>query len=120
MAFQMADDLLDYTSDSTGLGKVAGADLREGKLTLPVIVALKAASSKDRRYMTDIIQAKSFTKEQFHTFSVLLEQYGGIARTQEHATAFISKAQSALKEFPPSGHKTLLELIAAYALHRKA
>jgi geranylgeranyl pyrophosphate synthase len=53
LAFQMADDLLDYTVDSTVLGKEVGADLKEGKLTLPVIYALSAASVQDRDRMVN-------------------------------------------------------------------
>lgn len=120
MAFQMADDLLDYTSDTSGLGKAVGTDLREGKLTLPVIIALKAASSKDRRWMTDIIQSDSFSESDFIIFSKMLEKYDGIARTRVQATEYVSNAKKCLEEFPPSPHKTLLELIATYALIRKA
>ena len=54
-AFQMADDLLDYTADSAALGKLVGADLREGKLTLPVIHALQSAGGEDRGQMLQII-----------------------------------------------------------------
>ncbi len=120
MAFQMADDLLDYTSDTTGLGKSVGADLREGKLTLPVIIALKAASRKDRRWMEGIIQEKTFTETDFHQFVDLMEKYGGIAGTRDHAAKYVSDAKSCLEGFPPSSDKALLELIATYALHRKA
>lgn len=120
MAFQMADDLLDYTSDTAGLGKPVGADLREGKLTLPVIVALKAASAEDHRWMTNIIQSGSFTESDFHAFSQLLEKYDGIAQTREKAAEYVSNAKSCLEKFPPSPHKTLLELFATYALFRKA
>ncbi len=120
MAFQMADDLLDYTADTTGLGKSVGADLREGKLTLPVIVSLKAASPEDRDWMTGMLQSQTFTEADFGRFSRLLEKYRGIAHTREYAAKYISDAKTCLDIFPPSSHKTLLELIATYALLRKA
>ena len=71
LAFQMADDLIDYTSDTQELGKKAGADLREGKLTLPVIAALQAADSQDRAYMASIIRNPSFTTEDFEALKAL-------------------------------------------------
>jgi octaprenyl-diphosphate synthase len=120
MAFQMADDLLDYTSDTAALGKAAGADLREGKLTLPVIASLAAAPPEDRNWMTDMIQSETFTETDFKRFSELLEKHGGIARTRENAAEYVKEAKACLDIFPPSSPKTLLELIATYALQRKA
>jgi octaprenyl-diphosphate synthase len=120
MAFQMADDLLDYTSDTVGLGKAVGADLREGKLTLPVIASLEAAPLEDRNWMIDMIQSETFTEADFRQFSKLLEKHGGIARTREKAAKYVSEAKTCLGIFPPSSHKTLLELIATYSLLRKA
>ncbi|MDM8538245.1 polyprenyl synthetase family protein, partial [Desulfobacterales bacterium HSG17] len=61
MAFQMADDLLDYISNTDSLGKAVGADLREGKLTLPVIHALESASKQDRDLMEQIITRQDFS-----------------------------------------------------------
>jgi octaprenyl-diphosphate synthase len=120
MAFQMADDLLDYTSDTAQLGKAVGTDLREGKLTLPVIVSLKSASAEDRRWMTDIIRSGSFSEADFDSFCKMLEKYDGVAQTRAKATEYVSKAKTCLEKFPASRHKTLLELIATYALYRKA
>jgi octaprenyl-diphosphate synthase len=85
-----------------------GADLREGKLTLPVIVSLKSASTEDRRWMTDLIQAESFSEADFHAFSKMLDKYGGIAQTRAKAADFISDAKTCLENFPPSPHKKLL------------
>lgn len=120
LAFQMADDLLDYTSDTTILGKDVGTDLKEGKLTLPVIVSLKAAGTKDRNRMLDIIRSKSVSGADFNVFTTLLNQYGGISHTRQRAAEFVLEATSALAVFAPSPDRDLLNLIAEYALVRKA
>lgn len=120
MAFQMVDDLLDYTADTAILGKSVGTDLKEGKLTLPVIVSLKTATPDDRRRMLDIIENKTFTETEFDDFRDKLNEYGGIPHTRELAAQFISKAKSDLSVFPPSPDRELLELIADYALLRNA
>jgi len=67
IAFQMVDDLLDYSQDTPALGKKVGADLKEGKLTLPVIYSLKSADEKDRIQMEKIIKDKDFSMEDFET-----------------------------------------------------
>lgn len=119
MAFQMADDLLDYTLDTRSLGKEVGADLKEGKLTLPVIYALKEADRNDRLRMEAIIQNKTFSVRDFKLLIKLLEKYGGIAYTKERAKYHIEKAKKTLLVFKPSKTRRILEYIADYALSRK-
>ncbi len=119
MAFQMADDLLDYTLDTRALGKEVGADLKEGKLTLPVIYALKEADRNDRLRMKAIIQNKTFSVPDFKLLIKLLEKYGGIAYTKERAKNHIEKAKKTLLVFKPSKTRRILEYIADYALSRK-
>ncbi len=120
MAFQMADDLLDYTLDTRALGKEVGADLKEGKLTLPVIYALKEADRDDRLRMEAIIKNKKFSARDFKLLINLLEKYGGIAYTKERAKNHIEKAKKTLLVFKPSKTRKTLEYIADYALLRKA
>jgi octaprenyl-diphosphate synthase len=119
MAFQMADDLLDYTLDTRALGKEVGADLKEGKLTLPVIYALKEADGNDRLRMEAIIQNKTFSVRDFKLLIKLLEKYGGITYTKERAKYHIEKAKKTLLVFKPSKTRRILEYIADYALSRK-
>jgi octaprenyl-diphosphate synthase len=119
LAFQMADDLLDYTSDTKILGKEVGADLKEGKLTLPVIYSLKAADMKDRSRMEKIIKNKYFSVNDFKTLVELLKKYKGISYTQKMAKEHIAKAKKALSIFEPSETKEILIKIADYALNRK-
>ena len=118
MAFQMADDLLDYTQDSKALGKTVGADLKEGKLTLPVIYALAAAESNDRAVMEKMI-TNEFSEDEFKLLIDFLDKYGGVTYTQTKAAAHIDKAKHALAVFEPSETKDILLDVADYALSRK-
>ena len=118
IAFQMADDLFDYTLQTSDFGKEVGADLREGKLTLPVIYALQQAQSGDRDLMIKIIRDQSFSEADFKILTDLLDKYGGLTYTQNTAAAYIETAKKALTIFDPSPTKDTMLDIAEYALAR--
>ncbi len=119
MAFQMTDDLLDYTADTAGLGKTIGADLKEGKLTLPVIYALDRAAETDRNQMTAIISDRDFSRRSFKVLVDLMEKYGGITYTWRRAAENISRAKEALSGFGSGKSRDILSAIADYALVRR-
>lgn len=119
LVFQIADDILDYTADTRELGKTVGADLREGKLTLPVIHALREASPADRSRMEAIVVNADFTKDEFDILIGLLDQYGGIDYAKNVAAAHVRKAKAQLEMFSPSRARKTLEMMADYALHRR-
>ena len=119
LAFQMVDDLFDYIMDTDELGKRVGADLREGKLTLPVIYALKKATPADRQQMLKIIQNEEFSPEEFQLLIALMKEYGGIAYTEKKAMACVQKAKEALSIFEPSRIRDSLFDIADYVLARR-
>ncbi len=119
IAFQMADDLFDYTLTTSDFGKEVGADLREGKLTLPIIHALKNTTNDDKDRMVKIIQNQDFSAEEFETLVALLDKYGGLAYTQNSAASYIDNAKKALSLFEPSQTKDIMMDIADYALVRR-
>jgi octaprenyl-diphosphate synthase len=118
IAFQMADDLFDYTLQTSEFGKEVGADLREGKLTLPVIYALKQAPSGDRDIMIKIIQNQDFSEADFERLTDLLKKYGGLTYTHDTAASYIDTAKKALTVFDPSATKDTMLDIADYVLKR--
>jgi octaprenyl-diphosphate synthase len=118
IAFQMVDDLLDYTFDTVILGKEVGADLKEGKLTLPVIYSLKSADGKDRTCMENIIKDKNFSVNDFETLINMIDKYGGQLYTRNLATEYVQNAKQALAAFQPSKTKEVLMMIADYSLTR--
>jgi octaprenyl-diphosphate synthase len=119
IAFQMADDLLDYTSDTRVLGKAVGTDLREGKLTLPLIYSLKRADSSDRAWMEEIITGLEFSNDDFVRLIRLLERYGGLAYTERMASEHVAKAKESISRFQPSETRSILMDVADYAMARK-
>ena len=120
LAFQIADDLLDYTQDSVALGKRPGADLREGKLTLPVIHALAAAPASERERMARIVASPDFTVADFQDLVVLLRRHGGIEYAQVMAAGHVRQSKAALVLFPDSTARSILTDIAEYALVRQS
>jgi octaprenyl-diphosphate synthase len=120
MAFQMADDLFDYVSETPQLGKEIGADLREGKMTLPLIRALRQASGPDRDWMLRVIRDPAFSAEDFGRLVGLLRDSGAIAYTEKAAAEHVVRAKAALAVFEPSATRETLCDIADYALQRKA
>jgi len=118
IAFQMVDDLLDYSQNTPALGKKVGADLKEGKLTLPVIYSLKSAAATDRIRMEKIIKNKDFSMEDFETLIAIMKKYGGQAYTQKVAQKYVENAKNALEIFKNSTTKEILLTIADYTLAR--
>lgn len=119
IAFQMADDLLDYTQDLETLGKRAGADLREGKMTLPLIHALSNASADDYRWIADLIKKPDFSNAEFSGLVDRLRHYNGIAYTRERMEFHVHTAKTALGQFPDSSVRNILQMLADYARNRQ-
>ncbi|MFP4649421.1 MAG: polyprenyl synthetase family protein [Desulfobacterales bacterium] len=120
LVFQIADDLLDYTADTSEFGKTVGTDLREGKLTLPLIYALRQAQGSDRRFMEALIADKDFSESDFKTLLDLLEKYGGLDYAETVASDNLARAKQQLEIFSPSETRDILETLADYALRRSS
>ncbi len=120
MVFQITDDLLDYTADTRNMGKTAGADLREGKLTLPVIHALQKANRTDRQWMEHIIGHSDFTPAEFSRLVDQLRYYGGIEYAVGIAREHVADAAEILGTFDSSETRDTLMMIAEYTLQRHA
>src|SRR5579872_1119312 len=92
MAFQLVDDVLDFTAREKTLGKPVGGDLREGKVTLPLIYALEQATGDERRMVENILRRRDYDEVPFARVLLLIDRYHGIERVRERAQAFTDKA----------------------------
>ena len=108
MAFQLVDDVLDFTAREKVLGKPVGGDLREGKVTLPLVYALERATPGERRMVETILEQRTYDAVPFARILSLLEKYRGIERVKERAQAFTDKARQIINEFPESPYQRAL------------
>lgn len=118
-AFQLADDALDYVADEERFGKAAGTDLREGKLTYPLIVALSKATQGDRAAIRNALVAGRAAPGEFRDISAIIDRYGGIDATWALARDFSLRAKGRLEAFKPSIERDALVMLADYAVDRR-
>jgi len=116
LTFQLVDDILDYTGDQKQLGKEVGADLREGRVTLPLIHALSLASPQDRARLQEM--AGDLTPEMTPELRTLLEKYGSLEHARTLARQHTLKAQENLELVPPCPEKTYFQIITEELLAR--
>jgi octaprenyl-diphosphate synthase len=118
MAFQLVDDVLDFTAREKTLGKPVGGDLREGKVTLPLVYALECASPAERALVQKILEDRSYDAVPFARILNLLEKYRGIERVKERAQAFTEKARALISSFPDSPHQRALMAVTELVTER--
>jgi len=118
MAFQLADDYLDYISDEAQLGKARGTDLREGKLTLPLIAALREATAVEQKIFKEALMAERLDDAKFREVVSMLEKYGALEYTRQRASDYAEDAKQALALFKPSLAKESLLTLADYFVYR--
>lgn len=120
MAFQLVDDILDFTSTEKILGKPAGNDLREGKITLPMIYALEAASAQERQTIETVIADCSYEHVPLIHILQILERHRAIARTYERAHNFTQKSRAIITAFPASRAQRALNSILDLVTERES
>ena len=116
LAFQLMDDWLDYEGSAQDLGKNTGDDLAEGKVTLPIILALQAAGASDRRILEQAITEPGSIA--FEDVRCIAERCGGIETTKHRAAAEASLAESALQDLPDSACKSQMIRLSQFAVER--
>ncbi|MBT9384840.1 polyprenyl synthetase family protein [Pseudooceanicola sp. CBS1P-1] len=118
IAFQMADDLLDYMGDAGQTGKNVGDDFRERKLTLPVIRAIAAADAEEHAFWQRTIGRGKQEEGDLETALALFAKHGTLDSTRATALEWSAKAREALTVFPEGELRTLLSDLAAYVVSR--
>jgi octaprenyl-diphosphate synthase len=102
MAFQLVDDVLDFTSRESVLGKPVGNDLREGKVTLPLIYALREATSSEREMVATVLRDGSYDNVSLDSILRLIDRYGSVEKARQRAQQFTEKARLIMSGFTAS------------------
>jgi octaprenyl-diphosphate synthase len=118
IAFQLSDDVIDYASDTATMGKGVGDDFRDGKMTLPVILAYARGSDQDRAFWRDAIGGERVSDADLDHAIRLLERTDALADTIERARQYGRRAIDALVMFPASKAKAALSEAAEFAVAR--
>jgi octaprenyl-diphosphate synthase len=118
IAFQVVDDLLDFTGDLKAVGKPIGADLREGKMTLPLIHLLRQGDEVGTKIVRDIIASRAATEEQWAELLHILKERRSIDYAFRQAVDYAERAKKMMYAFPPSFERDALLALPDYVLSR--
>ncbi len=117
IAFQIKDDLFDYTDDK--IGKPTGIDIKEQKMTLPLIYALNNCSKKDKKWLINSVKNHNKNKKRVKEVIAFVKQHGGIEYTISKMKNYKTKALEILNEYPDSPYKDSLIKMVDYVIDRK-
>jgi len=120
MAFQLVDDLLDLTSSKDVLGKPVASDLKEGKMTLPVLFAINNARPEDKVKVKTVLDERGFQSVERAEILGLVERSDGLERTRNLADKYAHRAIELLREFPPSVYRDAMIRIPEFILSRES
>ncbi len=118
IAFQLVDDVLDFTSHEKVLGKPVGSDLREGKVTLPLIYALEEATAEERRFVDRVLKDGNYDQSPFSKILDMIERRRGFDRVRERSQAFTEKARAIILDFPESPYQRALAALTELMTER--
>ena len=118
VAFQLIDDALDYHGSEDLLGKTVGDDFREGKVTLPVVLAYRRGSKTERKFWQKTLEQNDLASGDFDKALALIKKHNAIEDTVERARHYTTIASDALAIFPDSKHKSALLEALQFCLSR--
>ena len=118
LAFQIADDALDYFSSKTILGKEIGKDFYEGKTTLPLIIIFQRGNIEERIFLKEIFKKKNRNEEDFSETLALINKYNALQASFKRAEYFVNVSYDALGIFPYSEEKEILQNLTGFSLNR--
>lgn len=117
MAFQIKDDLFDYTDDA--IGKPTGIDIKEQKMTLPLIYALNTSTEKEKRWLINSIKNHNKDKKRVKEVIAFVKQKNGLEYAEQVMKDYQQKALELIKDYPDSEYKNALILMVNYVIERK-
>ncbi len=118
LAFQLVDDILDFSSSRKILGKPVLSDLKEGKMTLPLIYAMDVCTAEETQRIMRVLEEKEFRSVSREEIISIIERYDTLAKARSRATRFARDAEQALELFTPSDYRDALLSIPQFILER--
>jgi len=119
LSFQLIDDVLDFTSSEEILGKPIGNDLREGKVTLPLIYLLQRCDREEAQKVKSVLEEGGFSSPRFSEILELIDRYNTLRAAREKAQEFAQKAKRYLETFPETPYKDALRSLPDFMLDRE-
>ena len=120
MAFQLVDDLLDFTASEDVLGKPVGNDLREGKATLPLIYLLDRCTASEQAAIAKVMQEGAFRSVSWDQILQILERYDTLRMVKRQAETYAETALRCLESFPDSPYKRSLTALPDFVINRES
>ena len=117
MAFQIADDALDYLSQEAFFGKKIGKDFYEGKITLPLIIIYQRANNEEKNFLLEIFKKEKRNEDDFSETLALIYKYKTVEASLKRAEYFVNVSHDSLGIFPDNEEKKILQNLTSFSLN---